>query len=117
LGGNTIGGNVFITQGNGSSDTITLADTSIGGRTSIEVGDGSGDTINVEYILSFAFGVTFGKDVSIKFGDGGNATLNVGFDQATFDRKATFSAGGTGNTYNQGSNAVFLPGQPTRHNI
>ena len=53
------------------------------------------------------------------FGDGGGATLNVGTstDPVTFDRKATFSAGGTGNTYNQGPDVTFEDGAPKQHNI
>ena len=114
--GNTIGGNLLIAQGNGMSNTITLADTSITGTTSIVVGNGSGDTVDIE-VLGYAIGVAFGKDVSITFGDGGDATLNIGgVDSVTFYAKARFSAGGTGNTYNQAiTNVTFLAGAPILH--
>ncbi len=116
---NTIGGNLFITQGNGSGDSIDVEDATVSGNASFEVGNGSGDTINIETTSPDGIGVTFSKNVSIEFGNGGGATLNVGTDgdPVTFDGKATFSAGGTGNTYNQGPDVTFQPGQPKRHGI
>jgi hypothetical protein len=83
------------------------------------MGNGSGDKIDIEATISGDSGVTFSKNVSITFGDGGGATLNVGTDgdPVSFGAKASFSAGGTGNTYNQGASVTFQPGQPTRHNI
>jgi hypothetical protein len=59
------------------------------------------------------------RSLSVTFGNGGGATLNVGLDgPASFDGKAVFSAGGSGNTYHQGTFfVVFQPGQPERHNI
>ncbi len=64
-------------------------------------------------------GVTFSKNVSISFGNGGGATLNIGTDgdPVTFDANAGFSAGGPNNTYAQGTNVSFQPGQPSRSNI
>ena len=57
--------------------------------------------------------------MTISFGNGGDATLNIGTDgdPVTFGANASFSAGGSGNTYNQGPDVTFQPGQPSRHNI
>jgi hypothetical protein len=118
-GPNTIGGNFSITQGDGNSDKIDIEDTAVGGNTSLKLGDGSNDLVDIEATVSGDSGVTFNKKVTIRFGDGGGATLNVGTDgdPVTFDAKASFSAGGSGNTYNQGAFVVFQPGQPTRQDI
>ena len=80
------------------------------------MGNGSGDTIDIESTDLRRLGVTFSKNVSITFGNGGDATLNVGTDgdPVTFDANASFSAGGSGNTYTQGpasrSSPVNRPG-------
>jgi hypothetical protein len=119
-GFNTIGGNLSITQGNGNHDTIDLEDSAFNGNASLQVGNGSSDIIDIEVNSPDDGGfVTFRKNVSITFGNGGGATLNVGTDgdPVTFGAEASFSAGGTGNTYNQGAFVSFQPGQPTRHNI
>jgi hypothetical protein len=57
--------------------------------------------------------------VSISFGNGGSASLDIGTngDAVTFDANASFSAGGSGNTYAQGANVSFLSGPPRRNNI
>jgi hypothetical protein len=118
-GPNTIGGNFSITQGDGNSDKIDIEDTAVGGNTSLKLGDGSNDRVDIEATVSGDSGVTFNEKVTIRFGDGGGATLNVGTDgdPVSFGADADFSAGGTGNTYNQGPNVSFQPGQPTLHNI
>jgi hypothetical protein len=117
---NSIGGNLSITQGNGNGDAIDIEDSAVSGNASLQVGNGSGDIIDIEATSPDDSGfVTFRKKVSIKFGNGGGAKLNIGTDgdPVTFGANASFSAGGTGNTYNQGPFVSFQPGQPTRHNI
>ena len=63
--------------------------------------------------------MTFTRNVSISFGDGGGAMLNIGTDgdPVTFGANASFSAGGSGNTYNPGPNVTFKPGHPGLNNI
>jgi hypothetical protein len=47
------------------------------------------------------------------------ATLHFGTDAdpVYFGADASFSAGGSGNTYNQGGFVTFQAGQPIRNNI
>jgi len=118
-GPNTFGGNLSITQGNGSSDDINFDDATVGGNASFQVGNGTGDTINIEGVSSGGSGVTFNSNVSISFGNGGDATLNIGTDgePVSFGANASFSAGGSGNTYTVGPFVTFRPHQPTRHGI
>ncbi len=119
-GFNSIGGNLSIAQGNGNGDITDLEESIFSGNASLQLGNGSGDTVDIESTIPGDYaGVTFVKNVSIMFGNGGGATLNVGIDgdPVTFDAKASFSADGSGNTYNQGAFVVFQPGQPTRHDI
>jgi hypothetical protein len=119
-GFNSIGRDLSITQGNGNGDITDLEESIFNGNTSLQLGNGSGDTVDIESTIAGDFaGVTFVKKVSIGFGNGGGATLDIGTDgdPVTFDAKANFFAGGSGNTYNQGVFVVFQPGQPTRHNI
>ena len=115
----TIGGNLSLTQGNGAQDEISFNDASVAGNASFQLGNGTNDTVNIEAFSPDNQGVTFSKNVSIRFGSGGSAVLNIGTDGAlvTFDADASFSAGGSGNTYAQGADVSFQPGQPKASNF
>jgi hypothetical protein len=114
---NTIGGNLSVTQGNGDGDTINFDGMTVMGNATFRVGNGSGDTINIASDYASGVPETFTKDVSIYFGNGGGAALNVGTDgdPVTFGGKASFFAGGSGNTYTQDVFAIFEAGQPKLH--
>ena len=117
---NTIGRNLFLAEGDGNTDHIYFDDTTVTGNASFHLGNGSSDAVYIEADETASVGVTFTKNVSISFGRGGGATLNVdaGTDEpVTFGGQASFSAGGSGNTYIQGPDVTFKPGQPIRHNI
>jgi hypothetical protein len=115
----TVGGNLSLTQGDGSQDGISFNDATVTGDASFRLGNGTGDVVGIEVTSPDGVGVTFGGNVSINFGNGGAATLNIGTDgdPVTFDADASFSAGGSGNTYAQGANVSFQAGQPRRSNI
>ena len=115
----TIGRNLFLAEGDGNTDKIFFDDTTVTGTASFQLGNGSSDVVDIETDFADGVAVTFTKNVSISFGRGGGTTLNVGTDTdpVTFGGQASFSAGGSGNTYNQGPDVTFKPGQPIRHNI
>jgi hypothetical protein len=115
----SIGGDLSVTQGNGNTDEIFFNDATLAGITSFQLGNGTNDAVYIEAFSPDGVGVTFGGSVSISFGSGGGAILDIGTDgdPVAFDASASFSAGGSGNTYAQGANVSFQPGQPTRSNI
>ncbi len=70
VSGDTVGGNVSISQGNANGDTATIDPTTVGGFVGISQGDGNSDTATVD-------ATTVGGYVGIIQGDGNSDTATV----------------------------------------
>ena len=116
---NTIGRNLFLAEGDGNTDHIYFDDTTVTGNASFHLGNGSSDAVYIEADEAASVGATFTKNVSISFGRGGAHPERRRGHRRTGDlwRPGQLLRRRLGNTYNQGPNVTFKPGQPVRHNI
>ena len=104
-GGVSIGGDVNVVLGNGSSDSVNVGNgstsSSVGGSVNINLGSGGSDHVYVGDIMSSSTSISVGGSVNTNLGGGANDYVYVG--DAT-----TASIGGSVNTNLGGGNNDYV---------